>query len=120
MKNKIQLFVFTFCLVGIAMISNAQQAPLSKEYKEAAILELSKLMNDFYIFPDIAKQTEVHLNKQLTNGHFKQFENLESFAAALTESVQTINKDKHMRIQKNRPRKAAPNTPEAMIEDRLH
>ena len=76
-------------------------------------------MNDFYIFPDVAKKTELHLKKQLKDGHFKKIESIQPFADALTKSVQAINKDKHMRIRKNRPRKAAPNTPEAIIEDRI-
>jgi len=120
MKNTIRLSILSYCLLCFSFIAQAQDAALTSEYKEGAIQKLSELMNDFYIYPEVAKQTELHLKKQLKEGHFKQFEDLESFATALTESVQTINKDKHMRIRKNRPRKAAPNTPEAIIEDRLY
>ncbi len=33
----------------------------TKKYKEQAIHRLSQLMNDFYVFPEVAKQTEEHL-----------------------------------------------------------
>ncbi len=101
-------------------LSLAQEAePLTAEYKAEAIQTLSQLMNDFYVFPEVAKQTEEHLLAQLEAGHFDQFDNDDDFAAALTESVQSINHDKHMRIRAARPYVAPPNSPERMIEERL-
>lgn len=100
-------------------LSSAQDNPFTKKYKEQAIHKLAQLMNDFYVFPEVAKLTEKHLLAQLEKGHFDQFENDETFAAALTESVQAINKDKHMRIWKNRPYEAPENSPERKIEERL-
>ncbi len=108
--------VFLFCSVSVA---TAQDNPFTEKYKEQTILHLSKLMNDFYVYPEVAKRTEKHLMTQLKKGHFKQFTNDEDFAAALTKSVQAINKDKHMRIRKNRPYTAPDNTPERKVEERL-
>lgn len=120
MKNTFRLFIFTFYLVLFSITTNAQKEPLSEDYKKETIENLCKLMNDYYVHPKVAKKTESHLMKQWKDGHFKEIESLQPFADALTKSVQTINKDKHMRIRKNRPRKTAPNTPEAMIEDRIY
>lgn len=97
----------------------SQQDHISKEYKEQVIRNLSQLMNDFYVFPDVAKLTEEHLNKQFKNGHFDQFKNDKSFAKALTKSVQYINKDKHMRIWQNPYYEAPKNSPERKIEERI-
>ena len=110
------LFIMFFLTIGFAF---AQDQSISQEYKTEAILRLSKLMNDFYVFPDVAKQTEKHLLNQLEEGHFDQVENNEGFAKELTKSVQTINKDKHMRIRANKPYVAPVNSPERMIEERL-
>lgn len=99
--------------------ATAQDQALSKTYQEEAILRLCQLMNDFYVFPEVAKSTEEHLMAQWKEGHFDQFKDDESFAAALTESVQHINKDKHMRIRPNRPYTAPKNTPERQIEERI-
>ncbi len=120
MKNTLRLSIFTFCLIFFSVITNAQKEPLSDDYKKETIENLCRLMNDYYVYPKVAKQTEVHLMKQLKEGHFNEIQSLQPFADALTKSVQSINKDKHMRIRKNRPRKAAPNTPDAIIEDRIY
>ncbi len=108
------LFVFAFCF-----LLNAQETILSTSFKEKTIYGLNELMNKHYVFPDVAKNTEAHLIKQMKAGHFDQFETLESFADALTKEVQSINKDKHMRIRPARPYVAKENTPERMIEERL-
>ncbi len=100
-------------------VSTAQELSLTEKYKEQAIQHLSRLMNDFYVFPEVAKKTEEHLLAQWEAGHFDQFTDDESFAAALTTSVQEINHDKHMRIRVNPPYEAQPNTPERRIEERL-
>ena len=97
----------------------AQDKELTEKFKEETIERLSEMMNERYVFPDVAEKTSAHLAKQLKAGHFKQFKDVSSFAEALTESVQHINKDKHMRIRPNPPYKAPENTPERMIEERL-
>ena len=119
MKFATKLVIVITTLLFNYQVSTAQDIALTEEYKEQAIHKLSQLMNDFYVFPNVAKSTEEHLLKQLNKGHFKQFKDDESFAAALTESVQSVNNDKHMRIQKNRPYVAPDNSPERKIEEQL-
>lgn len=97
----------------------AQETGLSKEYKEQVIATLSQLMNDYYVFPEVAKQTEIHLKKQLSEGFYDAINTDEAFAAALTESVQSINKDKHMRIRTNPPFVAPDHSPERAAEEYL-
>lgn len=114
--SKVCLFVvFTMCF----LIANAQENPFTERYKAEAVKMLSQLMNDFYIFPDVAKKTELHLMKQLEEGYFKQFGSDEEFAKALTESVQSINNDKHMQIRANQPYEAPEDSPERMVEERM-
>ena len=55
----IVVFFFNF------QVSTAQNNLLTDEYKEHAILSLSQLMNDYYVFPEVAKLTEEHLMAQL-------------------------------------------------------
>ncbi|MDF1697606.1 MAG: S41 family peptidase [Saprospiraceae bacterium] len=114
---KIIFSITLFALVAPQSI--AQSTSITSQYKKETIEKLSELMNARYVFPEVAKKTELHLLKQYEEGHFEQFKNDEDFAAALTESVQSINKDKHMRIRKNRPYVAPDNTPARMIEERL-
>jgi hypothetical protein len=115
--NRLLLLLLVLCCQWT--VSTAQEGALTTKYKEAAIQKLSQLMNDYYVFPEVAQQTEAHLMKQWKAGHFDAFEDDEAFAAALTASVQSINQDKHMRIRVNPPYVAPPNSPERMIEERL-
>ena len=119
MKLSVQSNLLIIVLFLNFHLSTAQNKSITEEYKEETIHSLSQLMNDFYVFPEIAKLTEEHLLNQLKEGHFNQFESNEAFAEALTESVQSINKDKHMRIRANRPYVAPSNSPERKIEERL-
>ena len=112
-----KMFVLLFMLV---VVQSSYSQSLTKEYKTEVVAKLSQLMNDFYVFPEVAKATQVHLETQLKKGHFDEYDDNESFAEALTESVQAINKDKHMRIWQNPPFEAPKMTPDRMVEEKLH
>ncbi len=96
-----------------------QEFTLSEAYKKETIDKLSVLMLDLYIYPDIAKKTSEHLYKQYEAGYFDKFKDNETFATVLTESVQSVNKDKHMRIMSNAPYIAPQNTLEAKSAHRM-
>lgn len=119
MKLTTKLVLLITIIFSNFQLLYSQDNTITEEYKEQTIHKLSQLMNDFYVFPKVAKLTEEHLLKQLSKGHFIQFKDDESFANALTKSVQSINKDKHMRIRKNRPYEAPDNSPERKIEVQL-
>ena len=119
MKLASRLSLLALTLFLNLNLSIAQDKSLTKAYKEQVILTLSQLMNDHYVFPDVAKLTEGHLKAQFNEGHFDAFETNETFAKALTESVQEINHDKHMRIRNNKQYEAPVQTPERMIEEQL-
>ncbi len=112
--------VCTLLVISQICIAQAQEINFTKRYKENAIHTLSLLMNDFYVFPEVAKKTEIHLLQQLADGHFDPFTSDEAFAEALTISVQSINKDKHMRISVKPPYVAPERSPERTIEEQLY
>lgn len=93
-------FILIICLISLTIASKVSaQTKLSKEFKKSSIQKLEKLINENYIFEDVAKKTSEHLEKQLQKGFFDQFNNIDSFARALTNEVQFINKDRHMQIR---------------------
>lgn len=119
MKRFFQYSIIIWVIFSFSIALHAQEATLSKKFKKTTITTLSELMNERYVFPEVAKKTEKHLLKQWEDGHFDDFNSLESFSEALTESVQSINKDKHMRITPKPPYKAPENSPERLIEEQL-
>ena len=84
MKVNTRLSILFIALLFISGLSKGQDKLITKEYKENAIQNLSQLMNDYYVFPEVAKLTEEHLNAQLLNGYYDQFENDETFAATFS------------------------------------
>ncbi|PHN05944.1 S41 family peptidase [Flavilitoribacter nigricans] len=114
------LHLFWILIVGLfTYTAGAQDAKIDAKFKATTIERLNSLMQDNYVFPDVAEATAAHLNKKLKAGDFDELNTVQSFAEALTESVQAINKDKHMRIRPNPPREAPVNTPERLIEEHL-
>jgi tetratricopeptide (TPR) repeat protein len=97
----------------------SQDITLNAAYKKETIEKLSVLMQDFYIYPDIAKKTCEYLYKQYDAGYFDKCKDNETFATVLTEVVQSVNKDKHMRIMSNKPYIAQKNTLEAKAAHRM-
>ncbi|MFK7923493.1 MAG: S41 family peptidase [Bacteroidia bacterium] len=96
-------FKSLFLLLALSQYANhliGQEQVLTDGFKDSTIQSLAALLNQQYVFPEIALETEAHLKKQWEAGYFAQFETLESFADALTVSVQEINHDKHVMIQK--------------------
>ncbi len=63
MKMKFTSRMFLLIVVSFFNFqgSTAQDKSITDEYKEQAIQVLSQLMNDYYVFPEVAKLTEDHL-----------------------------------------------------------
>ena len=57
MKFTHQLLLLIAVLFFQLNTSVAQEDSFTGKYKEQAIQRLSQLMNDFYVFPEVAKQT---------------------------------------------------------------
>jgi len=87
------VFTLMICLGSFA------QDALTPEFKKATVEKIDQLINEQYVFPDVAKQTGDHLKKRLQEGYFNSASTLEEFAKSLTTEVQSINHDKHMRIR---------------------
>ena len=118
MKTITQIF-FQVTLFIIPLMVTCQSSDLSLEYKTNAIERLSDLMNDHYVFPDVAKKTEQELIAKLKSGYFTDYKTKDAFANALTEVVQSINKDKHMRVWKNRVYETPENSPQRTVEEMM-
>jgi C-terminal processing protease CtpA/Prc len=86
----------------------AQESKLTDEFKSAAIERINELVNDNYVFPDVAKATGEHLVKKLKEGRFSADTTVMAFSKSLTEEVQSVNHDKHMRVRAGKASPAVP------------
>ena len=110
--------LFSCLLLTLSFSTQAQT--IDKAYRGQTIQQLNQLLEANYVFEEVAKKTTAHLNKQLKAGYFEEYQDIKSFAEALTKEVQAINKDKHMRIRPSPPYEAPDNTPERLVEEHLH
>lgn len=60
---------------------------------------LLEKLNAYYVFPDIAEQISTLLQTHLTKGDYDNCHDGEILAKTLTEHIQEINHDKHLRVQ---------------------
>lgn len=99
MKNTKHIYFLLFVLATIMMGNVSQAQTIDAAYKKATIDRISQLVNDNYVFPEVAEKTGKHLSKQLEDGKFDNDSTVELFARSLTAEVQSVNHDKHMRIR---------------------
>ncbi|HRH45193.1 MAG TPA: S41 family peptidase [Pyrinomonadaceae bacterium] len=81
---------------------NAQandDAPIDAKTCLEVIDKTIKLVNDNYVFPEIAKQIETSLRKKIQNGECNKTTSSIEFAKILTNYLQEINHDKHFAVE---------------------
>ncbi|MEZ5345381.1 MAG: S41 family peptidase [Pyrinomonadaceae bacterium] len=103
--------IFKYLASGIVLgiifsISNyiivAQEGPDAKiepSVKTAVIKNLLENLNSAYVFEDVAKKMEADLNARVSKGEYKSVESSREFAQKLTEHLQLVSNDKHLRVR---------------------
>lgn len=67
--------------------------------RAAVIDNLVKELNDAYVFPEVAKRMEADLHKRRSANEYDSVTSAQAFARKLTEDLQAISKDKHLRVR---------------------
>ncbi len=62
------------------------------------VQNLSEKLKAYYVFPDIAEQISARLQKRLEDGEYSNITEGELLAKVLTEHIQEVNQDKHLRV----------------------
>ncbi|MFI5144945.1 MAG: S41 family peptidase, partial [Ignavibacteria bacterium] len=71
---------------------------LTGKEKKNTIYSIIKLLNNNYVFPDVASEMEKYLLKQMKDGAYDKVDNPISFGESLTKDLQQVSKDKHLRV----------------------
>ena len=58
-----------------------------------------KRLNDSYVFPEVAKEMEKSIRNRVAKGEYEQISSSRAFAETLTKDLQSVSKDKHLRIR---------------------
>jgi hypothetical protein len=58
-----------------------------------------KRLNDSYVFPEVAKKMETSIRDRVSNKEYDQITSAKEFAKKLTDDLQGVSKDKHLRVR---------------------
>ena len=97
--------VFGCAFVSLPMGALAQQGPNGPDMtidgatRASVIDNLIKELNDAYVFPEMAKKMETDLRARLSGKEYDSIPSGRAFAEKLTADLQSISKDKHLRVR---------------------
>ncbi len=97
--------VFIFMLMpamvlGQPTAATGDDSPKIDAKKQVEIIDsVSAALNEVYVFPDVAKKMEQYLRKRSKDKVYKDLTTTREFARQLTEDVQEISKDLHLKVR---------------------
>jgi len=97
------LLAGAFVLIPLA--ATAQQGPpppdmtIDAATRSAVIDGLIKELNESYVFPAVAKKMESDLRLRQSNNDYDSVTSARAFAEKLTADLQSVSKDKHLRVR---------------------
>ena len=89
--------------------------------QKRVIDELTKDITENYVFPDLAKRMSKDINDRFKKGEYETITGAIKFAQTLTENLQAISKDKHLRVtysERPMPERKAKSEPSAEEKNR--
>ncbi|HYH85026.1 MAG TPA: S41 family peptidase [Pyrinomonadaceae bacterium] len=106
LKALFALTLFTCFMLGDPNTVPAQQGPpeqpdttIDAATRKEVIDNLLKRLNDTYVFPDTAAKIEQAVRARVSKGDYDQITSAKQFAKTLTEDVQGVSRDKHLRVR---------------------
>jgi hypothetical protein len=100
--------IFRLAVVCLLTVSGAAIAFAQPEQKDLTIDAATrtqvidgilKRLNDSYVFPEIAKKMEQSIHERVNNKEYDQVTSAKEFATKLTNDLQAVSHDKHLRVR---------------------
>ncbi len=95
------IIIFLNSTTLISQSNTGSGKSLNSSEKESAVSSISKLMFDNYIFPEVSIEMEKYIKSRLNAGDYNSISDPQKFAEELTKDLQSVSKDKHIRVQYN-------------------
>ena len=118
MKRSFSLAALTLFCIGMASCSAAAQQGIDAAEKQTVIDSLSAMLEETYVFPDVAKRMSADLKQRLKSGGYQSINDAVLFADRLTQDLQAISHDKHLRVNFNPAQARAMRQPPADGQER--
>ena len=98
MKISTRLLTLTLFLNLIFISSLLFSQELNKTQKTETVNNIAQLLIDNYVFPELGIKCASHIKEKLMEGKFDNVSDKKEFANMLTSELQSVSKDKHMRV----------------------
>ena len=102
------LKITRLAIVGVIVLAAATASFAQQEQPDITIDaatrtqvvdSILKRLNDSYVFPDIAKKMEQSIRERVDKKEYDQITSAKQFATKLTDDLQAVSKDKHLRVR---------------------
>jgi hypothetical protein len=103
------LLGLTFAAATTA-IAQETAPTLTAERRTTVLDSIAVLLDRLYVFPDVASKMNADLRARAARGEFDTVTTQASFARLLTEQLQGISRDKHLRVRAGGPSGGPPST----------
>jgi hypothetical protein len=89
---------FIALVIILAGLTFAQAQSLGSEQKAEIVNKIADLLSKNYVFPETAQKMDVFVRQRLKQGAYSQITDEREFARVLTEDLQSVSRDLHLRV----------------------
>lgn len=86
-------------LASALPVSAQEMTKIDQAEKQSVIDSVSSLLNDNYVFPDVAKEMTKLIQDKHKQGKYAAIDLAQKFAEQLTEDLRSISNDLHLRVR---------------------
>lgn len=88
----------SFSILAVAQ-QEQQDLTVDAATRTQVIDGILKRLNDAYVFPEVAKKMEQSIRERVAKKEYDQITSAKQFATTLTNDLQAVSKDKHLRVR---------------------
>ena len=103
--SKVIVRLAILCLLALSSVAVSVAQPeqpdltIDAATRTQVIDGILKRLNDSYVFPDVAKKMEQSIRERVAKKDYDQLTSAKQFAQTLTNDLQAVSKDKHLRVR---------------------
>lgn len=101
LHRHLSVFALAVALAGPALAQPPAPPAVNAQDRAAIIDDIAAALNEVYVFPETAKKMEEHVRRQLASGAYDRLGTMEAFTQKLTEDLQSVSHDLHLRVSWN-------------------
>lgn len=93
------MFVSISNNVSAQQVDKQPDSTIDTATKTQVVDTILKQLNDNYVFPEVAKKMETDVRQRIGNKEYEKITSSQEFAKKLTEDLQSVSRDKHLRVR---------------------